>query len=227
MIFSSHTNQLLKSFYTITGIKIVVMDAQLNEIYSQPAGHSPYCSEIGRRCPGKCKESTREFCQKSKRIDGLYSGRCFAGLFEAVFPLKKDHLTVGYLMCGQILIREDRVEEGLFLGEGYEVVQKTREEIAASIDVLQAFAQSIMYKDIVNLNKDEPGIRIAQYISHNLSRDLSIPTLARRFALCKSELYRVTAPYMPGGITKYIKKVRMDRAKELLAHTDLSMKSIA
>lgn len=37
MIFSIHLN----SFYTITGIKIAIMAAQRNEIYSQSAGYCP------------------------------------------------------------------------------------------------------------------------------------------------------------------------------------------
>lgn len=41
------------------------------------------------------------------------------------------------------------------------------------------------------------------------------------------DYYKMTEKYMPQGIAKYVKNVRLDEAKNLLINTDMSVKKIA
>ena len=58
--------------------------------------------------------------------------------------------------------------------------------------------------------------KINEYINSNLEKDLSVDSLCREFYLSKSELYKITKPYMPEGIASYVKSLRIRKAAELL-----------
>lgn len=69
--------------------------------------------------------------------------------------------------------------------------------------------------------------RIAEYIAQNLSEDLSVQTMCRRFAVSKSELYRILRRLAPDGIARYVRKLRFERACELLRNTGKPLWQIA
>ena len=68
---------------------------------------------------------------------------------------------------------------------------------------------------------------IAEYILQNLSEDLSVQTLCRRFAVSKSELYRVLRRQAPEGIASYVRQLRFERACDLLRSTSKPLWQIA
>ena len=68
---------------------------------------------------------------------------------------------------------------------------------------------------------------IAEYILQNLSADLSVQTICRRFAVSKSELYRILRRQAPDGIARYIRQIRFERACDLLRNTNKPLWQIA
>lgn len=68
---------------------------------------------------------------------------------------------------------------------------------------------------------------IAEYISGNLSEDLSVQTLCRKFSVSKSELYRVLRRQAPNGVAAYVRKKRLSRSCELLRRTGKPVWQIA
>ncbi|MBP3633193.1 MAG: helix-turn-helix transcriptional regulator [Oscillospiraceae bacterium] len=69
--------------------------------------------------------------------------------------------------------------------------------------------------------------KITAYISDNLSADLSVQALCRRFAVSKSELYRLLRSRAPQGIANYVRTLRFQRACDLLRHTRKPLWEIA
>ena len=68
---------------------------------------------------------------------------------------------------------------------------------------------------------------IAEYILQNLSEDLSVQTMCRRFAVSKSELYRILRRQAPDGIARYVRQIRFERACDLLRNTSMPLWQIA
>ena len=68
---------------------------------------------------------------------------------------------------------------------------------------------------------------IAEYILQNLSEDLSVQTMCRRFAVSKSELYRMLRRQAPDGIARYVRQLRFERACDLLRNTSKPLWQIA
>lgn len=68
---------------------------------------------------------------------------------------------------------------------------------------------------------------ITEYILQNLSGDLSVQTMCRRFAVSKSELYRILRRQAPDGIARYVRQIRFERACDLLRNTSKPLWKIA
>ena len=69
--------------------------------------------------------------------------------------------------------------------------------------------------------------KIAEYIFNHLSEDLSVQSLCRRFAVSKSELYRLLRRQAPDGIARYVRQLRFHKACELLRGTSKPLWQIA
>lgn len=81
---------LLRNFYLITGIRIVVFDDNFEKIAEYPGNHCGYC-KIVRKDPNAralCKISDIKGCGECKKLKKLHIYECHAGLMEAVAPLK-------------------------------------------------------------------------------------------------------------------------------------------
>lgn len=221
----------MKSFYTITRCKVVVFDTDFNEIFAYPTHHCSFCQRMHSAHPGQCDISGTDFCKKSSSISGLYIGKCYAGLTEAVFPLIQNNITVGYIMFGQVFTQlspsiKNNSKNSLFTPND-KITTKTIDEIHACADILQALAHFITLKGMITPPPADFAIKIKNYIDNNLSDDLTSEALSKKFMINRTDLYNITAPYMPGGILQYIIKARLDKAKELLITTDMGVRAIA
>lgn len=99
---------LLRNFYLITGIRIVVFDDNFEKIAEYPGNHCGYC-KIVRKDPNAralCKISDIKGCGECKKLKKLHIYECHAGLMEAVAPLKVGDIIIGYLMLGQLLLED-------------------------------------------------------------------------------------------------------------------------
>ena len=56
---------------------------------------------------------------------------------------------------------------------------------------------------------------------------IGIDQLTRDFGMSKSSLYNFSKKHFGMGITEYISKMRLERAKELLATTDMTVSEIS
>src|SRR5690554_3325000 len=116
MIPNYNTEQLkeiLKDFFILTNIRIVIFDDKLNQILSYPEIDTKFCRTIRKdpKVDAECKQSDYEACMECKRRNELYTYHCHIGLTETVAPLKYNEITIGYIMFGQILQSEKKEEK--------------------------------------------------------------------------------------------------------------------
>jgi two-component system response regulator YesN len=69
--------------------------------------------------------------------------------------------------------------------------------------------------------------KVIQYIHEHYSEDLSLETLAQKVYLSPHYLSMLFSKHNSCGISKYIKQVRLEKAKELLQNTNLPINEIA
>ena len=227
MLDTEQITKLLKSFHTVTGIKVVVFDPMFNEILSYPERSCDFCRFEKNKYGSGCKKSEEEFCNKAKSMMNLYTGRCHAGLVESVIPITANHIIAGYIMFGQIRMAGDKAPDAELSALFDKAVCKTEEELEACTDILRTLGQYIISKQPRPVSKEITGVTISEYILSNLGSDLSVDTLCKKFHLSRSRLYALTSPFMPTGIAAFVKSMRLRKAGELLERTEKSVHDVA
>jgi len=102
----------MKDFYTLTNIKIVVFDADYQELLAYPNNHCSFCALMQQHEKGKkyCLQSNLRSFESSKKKNALVLYHCHAGLIEATAPLKEKGRILGYCMFGQITDNPDTLQ---------------------------------------------------------------------------------------------------------------------
>lgn len=236
---------LLRDFYHITNIRITVFDAELNELVSYPDSCAPFCSLIRSTPEGRaaCARCDRDACRIASRQNKTYIYRCHAGLTEAIMPLHIGNALVGYLLCGQVFaydsfesgweaisnccaqypIDPDSLKESCrsspLIAKGY---------IDSAARILHATASYLILEQMATLQADSDAARLDAFLSAHFTENLSANTICEKLNLGRSKLYKLSAQLYGCGISRHIKMLRIDKAKQLLTdRPDLSITEIA
>lgn len=234
---------LMKNFYTLTGIRIVIFDEDYREILSYPEENSSYCACMRRNGEfyKKCCESDKISFETCRKTGALNMYKCHAGLIEATYPITDNNSIIGYIMFGQVSNDKDREEFFRSLTEislSYEVdgditesVRKIKyrshKQLLAAAKILEACTGYILFKELIKPSRAELFNSIENYIDTHLDGDISVPVLCDEFRISRTRLYAICKQYIPCGIAEYIKTKRLKKAKELLKTTDMSVADIA
>ena len=242
----NHTEleELMKSFYMLSGIKFVLFDTDFNELISYPKDQCDFC-RIMKSCPKtrrKCKLADLHSFKECEKQNSLIIYKCHAGLVETVMPLHENEEIIGYLMFGQITDKEDKSElfELLPLWQGKytldcdalsdainKIPYKSTEEIHAAAKIMEACTSYIIYKELITPESDKILEAAKAYIEAHLSEDISIDKLCESLSVGRTKLYDIFRNELKSGISKYILRRRMHRAKKLLKTTKLPISEIA
>ncbi len=235
---------LIKAFYNLTGIKVAVYDNDFNKILTFPDTDAPFCAIMSaddNLCE-KCDQSSERMCHKCTEENRVIVEICHAGLTEVVAPLTDGISVIGYIMFGQITNIADG--EALFdvvsekckdyaidfhrLKAGLEqTLYYSDSQIEDASKILDALAGYIVLSKLAYPAEDNVGRSIVEYIKGNLSEDLSVQRLCKKFYLSKTEIYKILKAYMPDGIADFIKNERIEKAAQLLKQTNMTSFQIA
>ena len=234
---------LMKNFYTLTGIRIVLFDTNYREIFAYPEECSPFCFCM-RKDPSfyeLCRKSDNISFETCKKTGDLTMYKCHAGLMEATSPIMNNGSIIGYIMFGQVSDSKEKDEFRNSLlklsekyGHGSEINElikkvkfKSKKQLVAASKILEACTSYILLKEIVKPSRIELFSAIDEYITSHLAENITIPLLCRKFSISRTRLYALCSQYIPGGIAMYIKTKRLAKAKELLRTTDMSVTDIS
>lgn len=234
---------LMRSFYTLTGIRFVLFDAACNEVISYPEKDCTFC-KLMKRCAKtrrKCRYADRRSFERCEKTGAPVTYTCHAGLVEAVVPLLENGNIIGYLMFGQITDKEDKTDlfaalpqwetygiEGDALRLAIEEISfKSQSEIAAAAHIMEACTSYILYKELI-LPQSSKCIEAAKaYIEQHLGEQIDIVSLCTELGVGRTRLYEVFKSELKMGVSQYILRRRMHRAKKLLRTTELPLKEVA
>lgn len=236
--------ELIKAYYNLTHIRVAVYNTNFEEILAYPEEYTPFCHMVSKS-PGACRgceESAARMCEKCTVTHETIIEKCHMGLTELVAPVYNGISVIGYIMLGQITDEPDHdafVRSVLAKGDQYGIARERlleqiknvayypTDQVLDAARVVNALASYIVVSNLIYPTETLLAQSLLEYIARNLAGDVSVPTLCREFSISKSTLYRVTKLYAPEGIAAYIKKLRCNKACELLLHTDLTMSRIA
>ncbi len=235
--------ELMQDFYSISGIRIVLFDANFEELLAYPKGEHSFCHCM-RRNPdflGKCRESDRAAFEKCRRTNKLHISKCHAGLIEASVPMISDGKIIGYMMLGRITDKKDKtelVESVKLLCCEYDIDEDTQEkikkikyrnegQIQAAAKILEACCEYVRLRELVHPSGRRLIDSVEKYIEEHISEEISVDRICQEFDISRTRLYETVRPYMNGGVAAFIKNKRLEHAKELLKTTDISISEVS
>lgn len=235
----SEMEEIMKLFYDLSGIRIVVIDENFCEILAYPKEKCPFCREIHSKpkLSAICDQCDRESYYESQRRRGLYIYKCHIGLVEATIPLLHYDKIIGYVMFGQITDIKDKNELSEFVAQVNKTYQtrctvkglkyRSEKQISAAAKLLEICTDYILSKELAAPQNSDAVLRARQYILEHLSEDLSISEICRYANVGRTELYHAFSAEYGMGIAAYIKKKRLGHAYVLLKSTTLSIAAVS
>ncbi len=223
-------SSLLADLSLLTGMRIVVFDASLNKLCSCPEEECGLCAAL-KRVPSAerlCRSCDEEACRKCLALGRLQVYECHAGLFEAVMPLRFNGITLGYMMLGQLMSREDYDARLPVLTEYVSrfvespellisrLTVKTREEIHAAAHLLEVCASYLLVRELISVDDGGLAFRLSEYIGAHLSDKLTVERLCAELSVSRNRLYRLSRECFGMSIAAYIRGRRIDEATLLM-----------
>ncbi|AEV29319.1 DNA-binding domain-containing protein, AraC-type [Sphaerochaeta pleomorpha str. Grapes] len=104
IFFDPEVKQLIDSFSYCFGVKITLYSPLVEEwLVGAFLKSSDYCTLLqkGLHYRPRCLAQDKLMCERCKRLGKLTVYRCHGGLNEAVMPIERDGMTIGYAMLGQ------------------------------------------------------------------------------------------------------------------------------
>lgn len=235
---------LITAFYNLTKIKVAVYSADFKEILTYPLNDGALCSMLHSKpiSRNRCILSSENQCRECAKADKPIITTCHAGLTEMTIPLKNSHTVIGYIMLGQITNCENRedflkevTQKCISYGFSEEDIKRNAQQIKYfsenslqnAAQVVTVLASYIVYEQLAFLTETPLIHNIIEYINNNLSKNLNTEILCRKFSISRSELYKISKPFMLRGVAAYIKEQRLNKACDLLTHTDKPLWEIA
>lgn len=229
--------KVLQDFHIITKIRIVIFDANFQELLAYPKEREPFCHLMRSTPQGDaiCFRCDKQGCLRCAKSKDLVIYRCHAGLTEAVVPIMDKGEILAYVMFGQIIPQEssDKTRESIkahFPELAHEVDSipvKPQQELNAAATVLQAITAYVMTNHWVAPSKSAFIREIDRYIEEHLSQRITVNDICAAFHIGRTKLYEISVDYLNCGLAEYIRKQRIARAQQLLAQTNLSITEIA
>jgi AraC-like DNA-binding protein len=237
-------HDLMRSFHTLTGIKIVFFDPEYREILAYPETHCAFC-QLMHDAPDtrvRCDASNVQSFERCRKTSQLTIYHCHAGLLEATAPITDNGVLLGYIMFGQITDVPERkkfltemskrasmlgISRSACLKTTLRIPAFTTERIDAAAKVLEACISYVLRQGLVSLHKGRLMQRVESYIEANLDKPFSSEDICAQFHLSRSALYRLFAEHKGGGVAAAVRGRRVARACALMRETELPLQEIA
>ena len=143
-------------------------------------------------------------------------------------------------MIGQLLIDDCKsdVEKCIDAYPDSDIACKLREEyqkfpvsernsVYAAVSIIEMCASYLWLKKLVSQNANTLSYAIRDYISENISDELNVNIICKKFNVSKSTLYSLALKEFGKGISEYIRDVRIEKAGQLLLSSDFMVSEIA
>lgn len=103
-----YLSEILGSFCKATGMHTEAVDTEGKAFFSHECEQSDFCRFIRSQPDGekKCRESYRRATNEASKWEEPYFFRCHAGLVMWAVPIKIREMTLGSIICGQVLLWE-------------------------------------------------------------------------------------------------------------------------
>lgn len=233
---------VMQAFYTLTNVVSTLYNADCQEILTYPphSDHCGLCKYIRTEFLDKCMESDRKAFQTCAETGEIHAYCCHAGLYEVITPIKDKSGIIGYIMFGQAynkdfddLLKERLAEYGKHLDpdtlhQALSALKPLNSEIISAVTLLtKTFITYLVNNRIVRVDKTNFEESLVQYIETNMNTEITISDLCNYFGISRTAFYDLSSQCLNCSVMQFIKRIRIERAKKLLADPTIPITEVA
>lgn len=202
---------------------------------------SPYCAYVKSDDGARLRCLHKQVALRDKMLSGedRFSGCCHAGMYERVYRVGREKF-VGFLSvsglegdASRTVRRIDRLSESTSLDRRKLSIYMLDSITPASkmdIETLDTLVMPLVRMlETLALTREATGVvdRVMAYVDSHYHEDIKVEDLARIEKYSVSRLSHIFSQSRGMSIGEYIKKVRLDIAKDLLANTSMQIGDVA
>lgn len=213
--------QIIQDFSVLSDISISFLDTDFNSLCRIRQTHN-FCTVLQQNAAKKklCSCSDNEIIEKCKLSRAFEDHICHAGLYDAIVPVIKNGIVVGYVLMGRVRCKKSPSDNtaNIDLNELYSKMPYFSER---KIESLKSLLGDIVFQNAITFDFDETIDKISVYISENLTYDLSVGALCSKFLVSKNYLYNGFKKYFGKTVNDYVTDLRLCEARRLITETQI------
>lgn len=230
LIKDEKLQEALRSFYTLTKVRIAVLDEWCNEIAAYPQEICALCKDLRKDAAvdSECRKSDAEALRRARQTKRQYTYRCHMGLYESIYPITAENRCIGFLMIGQFIEEKDLEQlqaalygrygaSGLWAGELRQLTVLDKTAVSSIAYIMGICAEYLCFSKVISARNPGTAEKIEKYVEEHLSERICVQTLASRFGLSRTSLYLLTQKYFGKGVTEFINFKKIEAAKRMIA----------
>ena len=231
----------LADIFALIKTPISIFDKNFNFVTTYDGGGmTDFCTIVRSSQSGKlaCKLSDERACEKCKKTGKSFSYECHAFVKETITPILFESEVIGYIIFGQyktenshekvsLYAKENGLDEDALLSAYDKLTVLSERQIDAVCNILKNCILGFYLIDAVKVSSDSMPDKLANFIALNLGEKLTAQVLCEHFLINKKQLYSIFAEKFNCSVKDYILAKRIEKAKDLLKNSDLSVSQIA
>ncbi|MBO5453119.1 MAG: helix-turn-helix domain-containing protein [Clostridia bacterium] len=187
---------------------------------------SAFCRYIQRKL--NMQKNCYECDKKILNYENYKSHICHAGLYDATFPVVKNGVTTGYLLFGCLRCASSpEIPYGITDEKAIELYKKRPFFTDEQIESLKNLLPDILLDDAIIIEYSDIINEIDDYIKDNLSLELKIEHICKKFHISKNTLYKLFDEHFSATPNSYILTKRIEKAKKLIPDKSISINEAA
>lgn len=231
---------MLQDFYNATGIDMDLLKADFTPASGHRLRNNCYCSLVQSTPSGRkaCQASDARLLQQCAATGQAQTHLCHAGLVDVAMPILYDGIVLGYIIFGRMRPNRDFTALESYISQlglspeeadaAYGQIPFFDEEKIHSLSNIATLIVKYILLEKMLTPKAVGGTEAAAaYIRENLHRELSIQEICRGTNLSKTMLYDLFRKRFGCTIGGYINAQRVERSKDFLKGSDLTMEEIS
>ncbi len=213
--------EILKDLKSLTGITIVFLDLDGNSI-SPHEKDEDFClvMQSDNSIKEKCSQSDYKLLNRCKNSGKYECHMCHLGLYDSAMPIIKSGITAGYILMGRI--RSLKSPQKFTFSDNKklsELYKKLPVFTDIQLESLRSLLANITFPSAIEIEQNETIEEIAEFIEKNITENLSVGFICKKFFISKNRLYKDFKEHYGCTFNEYVTNIRLEKAKELLLKT--------
>jgi len=212
--------KILSSLSVLMGISMSFIDND-RKVLCLCLKDNDFCSALQSDINNKnrCNCSDSFIFNKCLESKCFVNHVCYAGLFDAAFPIMKDNVFAGMIIMGRLRLSGNSKTPLLSkdMQEKYEALPEITDEQIAALEIL---LPNVLFESAIFIDNDGIFNEIIEYINENLQKTISIEHICKKFHVSKNNLYAYFSENYGKTVNEFISDLKIEKSKQLLLNTE-------